>query len=301
MNAFDLLTMPITYDIIISDFGRDATIEYLRLVASLEKKLIGLILKPENLEFYDEYRRIMFSVIGDLNYFKETMIEENIVKRKCLTDEILIGVGRTANLNNEFVDRVAFSVIQEIISAIDRNHLNIRILIPCNTLSSLTKTIEGIITSEEKLIRINKLNSNKLIGIERISSAKIIIKTVPDSVMNYLSVNKNPYKKMNLLVLGTSETNLIYNALSVLYPINIIPLTLRDQELINNAIVASIGGNSKLVKQCTKTLEMEIIEPIKNKFSNLIILEACTDFHLGLGLNSLEVFASETVTDLYRF
>ena len=70
ISAADLLRMKITYDIVISDFGRDATIEYLCRVSSLEKRLIERVLVRDNLEFFDEYRRIMFTVVADLSYFK---------------------------------------------------------------------------------------------------------------------------------------------------------------------------------------------------------------------------------------
>lgn len=64
-----LIKSPIIYDIIIGDFGRDATIEYLRFIVKYERQSIDRILNDSQTTFYDEYRKIMFSAICELSYF----------------------------------------------------------------------------------------------------------------------------------------------------------------------------------------------------------------------------------------
>jgi hypothetical protein len=298
VNARDLLLMPITYDIIVSDFGRDATIEYLRIVATSEKRLINKVLENEHREFFDEYRRIMFTVIGDLAYFKEKAISESAVHNGFLTEDILIGLG-SSPMSDGFVDRVSFSVIQEILAAIDRGHQRLRIMIPCNGLTVLAKKIEAVIRSGGELERIVSAYSSTISNLEKITSTTISVETVPNAVIRHLAKTNNQRETLQLLVLGTRGVNEIYRSFLNSYPMRILALTDLEYDLIDKTIVASIGGERTEIESCRRALHKELIQP-RNEYSNLVILEACTDFQLGLGLSSLEVFAEAMVSDCYE-
>jgi len=300
LTARDLLKMRITYDIIVSDFGRDATIEYLRLMAASEKRLIKTILEPDGHEFFDEYRRIMFTVIGDLAFFKELAIAESAASNGYLTEDILIGLGSFTIMSHEVVDRIALGVIQEAFAAIDRGHERLRVMIPCNTLSSLAKKLGQMICSAEELRRIVEAYAPALPDFERIAAAHISVHTVPEAVMRYLAEIKMSGEMTHLLVLGTRGTNALYKALTDSYAIDVLPIKDWEYELIHRAVVASIGGDQNEVDLCCVELQKELIEPRSDLFDNLVVLEACTDFHLGLGLSSLEVFADAMVADCYQ-
>lgn len=298
VSAVDLLRMPITYDIIISDFGRDATIEYLRLVATNEKRLIKKILEKDGHEFFDEYRRIMFTVVGDLAFFKETAIAESASRIGCLTEDILIGLG-SSSMSKEFVDRVSLSVIQEVLAAMDRGHQRFRVMIPCNGLSVLAKKIEEIICSADELERILADYSPMRSDSHKIAATPISVQTVPTAVMRHLTKAQNLPETLQLLVLGTRGVNGIYESLTESKSTRILPLTDREYQLIDKAIVASIGGDLNEIELCRKRVQEELVQP-HGGLSNLVVLEACTDFHLGLGLSSLEVFAEAMVADCYE-
>lgn len=300
LTAGDLLEMRITYDIIVSDFGRDATIEYLRLMSRSEKRLIKTILEPDGHEFFDEYRRIMYTVIGDLAFFKELAIAESAASNGYLTEDILIGVGAFPIMTQEVVDRVALSVLQEALAAIDRGHERLRVMIPCNTLSALAKKIGQIIRSAEELRRIVEAYAPALPEFERVVFAHIRVYTVPEAVMRHLAEIKMPGEMTHLLVLGTRDTNAFYESLADSYAINVLPVKDWEYELIHRAVVASIGGDKNEVDLCCNQLQKELIEPRSDLFDNLVVLEACTDFRLALGLSSLEVFADAMVGDCYR-
>lgn len=299
VRTSDLLEMHTTYDIIVSDFGRDATIEYLRLVSESEKQLIETILARDGYEFFDEYRRIMFTVIGDLAFLKESAIATNATNNGYLTEDILIGLG-SSPMSQEFVDRMILSVIQEVLAAMDRGHKRLRLMIPCNTLSDLTKKVGRMIRSGEELKRTVKAYAPTIYDYDKTVAAQISVHTVPEAVMRHLAEIKEPGEMTHLLVLGTRNTNAIYEALSKSYAINVLPLNDLDYELIDKAIVASIGGEWNKVDLCREQLQKDIIEPRSDFFEDLVVLEACTDFRLGLGLNSLQVFAEAMVADCYQ-
>jgi len=299
MTAKKILEMPIIYDIIISDFGRDATLEYLRLVSISEKRTIESILEKEGYKFFDEYRRIMFTVIADLAFLKKTAIEEGKSKDGFISDNILIGLGSTT-MSQEFVDHVTLSAIQEIFMAIHRGHKRFRIMIPCNTLSGLAKEIGQKLKSIHELERIVKTYSPTLVDYEKIVLADISVHTVPQSVIHHLPQKYIGNNAIQLLVLGTRGTNSIYRGLSDGESITILPITESEQEIIEKAIVASIGNHQADIELYQQQIRKKIIEPNLKQQENLVVLEACTDFHLGLGISSLEVFANAMVMDCYK-
>ena len=67
-----LRNIPYVYDIVLSDFGRDATIRLVTKLVDGERTRIRQVLDTEGdsrkTPFFDEYRRIMFTCVGDLAY-----------------------------------------------------------------------------------------------------------------------------------------------------------------------------------------------------------------------------------------
>ena len=67
---------------------------------------------------------------------------------------------------------------------------------------------------------------------------------------------------------------------------------------IDEAVLASISGRTEDIKVATKLLNKEILD--KYSISNTTtIIEACTDFNLDIGRNSLQMFAQWMVRDCY--
>ena len=294
----DLLTAEITYDIIVSDFGRDAALEYLRLAAAAEKRTIVAALGPSGHAFFDEYRRIMFTAVGDIAFFKEKAIRDSVSQHGYLTEDILVGDGLSP-FTTEFVDRVAVTVAQEALAAIDRGHRHLRVAIPCNGLSNLATAIGRLISSEEELVRLAQAFDLSTSSLVRVGAAPIPIRTVPEAVVRQLA-DQRPGSHQNLLVLGTRGANAIYGALTDSDSIRVLPLDDSEFELITRAIVSSIGGTRADVAQCREQLDHTIIRARRDDLENLVVLEACTDFHFGLGLSSLQLFAEAMVEECYR-
>ncbi len=295
----DVLEAPVTYDLIVSDFGRDAAIEYLKLVAARERRLIEPILRGAGCEFFDEYRRIMFTVIADVAFFKRSAIANSTKNCGYLTEDILVGVGATP-ISRDFVDRVAISVVQEILAALGRGHELLRVAIPCNGLSVLAQEVARIISSEMELSRIVGVYAPGMLDFSRIATARIRVRTVPEAVVQHLAAGQEPGRHAHLLVLGTRGTNAQYELLTNSSALIALPIEDAEYELIERSIVASIGGDLKEIAKCRERLGEELITPRRRLFEDLIVLEACTDFRLGLGVSSLELFADAMVADCYN-
>lgn len=292
--AQSLLSQQLTFDIIVSDFGREASIEFLRLAAVKERQVIQSLLRLNNLEFFDEYRRIMFSMIGDVAYFKKTLIGEVFDKRGYLTDEVLIGLGQT-DTTADFEKNVFFCVLNEVLGAINRGYGQIRIVIPCNTLSTFTFKMGRILNDLTTLESIIDTFDKRIIGYECIKKAKITVHTVPEAVIEKASRDMNTH----LLLLGTAHTNEIYKRLCFNTGLQIIELDSREQKIIDQAIVGSIGGDIAEMAKHRNELMIELVQPRQLQNEKLLVIEACTDFKLNIGLSSLEIFAHEMVSKCY--
>jgi hypothetical protein len=299
LNPRDLLGGPVTYDLIISDFGREAAIEYLHLAARYEKQLIDSILRVGGYRFFDEYRRMMFTLIGDVAFFKEAMIADSTSRDGFLSETILVGVGFSP-ASRDFIKRVTISIAQEALAALGRGHQRLRVAIPCNGLSYLAKEVVRIINSDVEL-RLLLEESNSGIQPNQIRLPPISVHTVPEAVVHHLAGIQQAGENIYLLVLGTRGAHAQYELLTNSTTINVLPIADHEFELLNRSIVAAIGGDPEEVTRSREQIRVELIEPRKRLFNNLVVLEACTDFRLGLGLNSLDLFAQAMVADCYRF
>ena len=180
-NIEKLIKSPIIYDIIIGDFGRDATIEYLRFIAKYEHQSIEKILNDSQITFYDEYRKIMFSAVCELSYFKENVIKECIKNNTILSNDVLFAVADNP-MTSDFIERVTLRILQEISQAIDRGYVKIRLITPCNSLSTLTNLIKRSIESGNYKKNVHYKEIFKNIETYR----NIEFCTIPQKVITYL-------------------------------------------------------------------------------------------------------------------
>ncbi|HMG13927.1 MAG TPA: hypothetical protein VK590_00700, partial [Saprospiraceae bacterium] len=106
-------------------------------------------------------------------------------------------------------------------------------------------------------------------------------------------------KKLNLIILGVKEANIYYKKLAKEFNINILSLKKSEYEIIELAVIASINGELQDLKRIRKLLQDIIIQPRKEKYENIVVIEACTDFTFGIGKNSLTCFADVMVRECY--
>lgn len=297
-----ILKYPYFYDIILSDFGRAAAIEYIKSVSELEQKVIQRHFLDKGSEFYDEYRRIMFTVIADLGYFKNRQINAAVPKGKVDSD-ILIGF-KGNPIPDDVRDKIAVTVIEQVYLALNRGYKNIRIIIPCNTISPLGHHIYDLLSNPEEfntiLTRHSGLSHSSPV-FSLLADAKFSLCTPPALVID--EIRKAHTGKVSLLVFGTPITVEIYKSLIVKlgleYQLTVLPLESAEQDLVNQVIEAAISGDSALSDSIKKEIIDKIILPRQNVAGDLRVIEACTDIRLGLGINSLDVLVTRSVTDVY--
>jgi hypothetical protein len=244
----------------------------------------------------------MFTVIADLGYFKSRQINSAIPKGKVDSD-ILIGF-KGNPIPDDVRDKIVVTVIEQVYLALNRGYKNIRIIIPCNTISPLGHHIYDLLSNPEEFNTILTRHS----GVSHSSpvfsllvDAKFSLYTPPALVID--EIRKAHAGKVSLLVFGTPVTVEIYKSLIVKlgleYQLTVLPLESAEQDLVNQVIEAAISADSALSDSIKKKIIDKIILPRQNVAGNLRVIEACTDIRLGLGINSLDVLITRSVTDVY--
>jgi hypothetical protein len=298
----NLLKYPYFYDIIISDFGRAAAIEYVRAVAELEQMTIQRHFLDKGSAFYDEHRRIMFTVIADLGYFKKRQINSAIPKGK-IDSDILIGF-KGQPMPDDIRDRIAIAVLEQVYLTLNRGYKNIRIIIPCNTISPLGHYIFNLVSNPEEFKAMMILHC----GVSRsspvfslLADAVFSLYTPPTLVID--EIRKAHAGKVSILVFGTPLTVQIYKShilkLGLGNQLTVLPLEFDEQDLVNKVIEAAISGDTAASDSIKEEIRNRIILPRQNITEELKVIEACTDIRLGLGINSLDVLVTRAVNDAY--
>jgi hypothetical protein len=296
-TAAEVLATPFTFDIIVGDFGRDASVEYVRLVAQREREMLQTILKAHGNEFFDEYRRIMYTASNDVAFLKQPAITE-AAEHGALTDTILIGMGTTP-ISADFIGRLTTLIVQEAAVALYRGHRRIRAAIICNGLSDVAKHIGEALPVGDALIEMAKRHGVSVVGREPPGAASITVHTIPEAVMRRISAGESMPNKRRLLALGTSNTRSIYESWADAYQVEILPVDNDEQDLIDRAIVASIVGDEGEIDELRSELRSKVIEPRTRSLDGVVVVEACTDFRLHVGISSLELFVDEMIADAY--
>ena len=301
-NMTNLLAFPYFYDIIISDFGRAAAVEYIRSVAELEQRTIQRHFIDKGSAFYDEYRRIMFAFIADLGYFKKRQIDAS-VPEGTIDSDILIGF-KGNPIPDDVRDKIAVAVIEQVYLALNRGYKNIRIIIPCNTISPLGNYIYNLVNNPDEfktiLVRHSGVSESSPVFALR-ADAKFSVYTPPALVID--EIRKAHAGKVSILVFGTPVTVEIYKSLIMKLGLNnqltVLPLESGEQELVKQVIEAAISGDTASADSIKEGIKGRIILPRQNTAGDLRIIEACTDIRLGLGINSLDVLVNRAVNDVY--
>jgi hypothetical protein len=297
-----LLKYPYYYDIIVSDFGREAAIEYVRSVCELEQKIVQHHFLGEGSTFYDEYRRIMFTFIADLGYFKNRQIDSATAKGK-IDSDILIGF-KGEEIPDDIRDRITITVLEQVYLALNRGYKNIRIIIPCNTISPLGHYIYDLVSNPQEFNTFITRHS----GIRPSSQVQSLLTetrfglcTPPALVID--EIQKTHAGKVSILVFGTPVTVQIYKShilkLGLADQLTVLPLEPGEQALVNQVIEAAISGDTALSDSIKEEINSRIILPRRNAAGDLSVIEACTDIRLGLGINSLDVLVARSVNDAY--
>ena len=89
MTTIDL-NVPPTTAVVLGDFGRDAALRFCARLSALERAHIAARL-PGNTSFFDEYRRLSLTLVGDLPYVKERVLRAVRGEGGLLDTRVLVG------------------------------------------------------------------------------------------------------------------------------------------------------------------------------------------------------------------
>lgn len=284
-----ILNTDLYYDLIISDFGRNAAVRYLTLLEKLEEKKIKQQLDPLKLKFYDEYRRIMFNMIAEIYTFKQHEIEDQISRLNLINENILIGVGGT-EMSSFFYDAFLKRVLTIIATIPEAIYKEVRVSIICNSLSPLIEDIVAKLNSTSTLkLEVERLGLPEEI-VDQVSKFTIKSRTLPKSAINQLGTDA-PY-----LILGLKNAAKYYADYKA---IDIIKLTDKEYKILDQAVVSSVSNDDSLIEQSRLQLK-DIVDKYSQIHAKMNIIEACTDFQFGLGNDSIALFAKDMVEEVYN-
>jgi hypothetical protein len=297
-----LLRQPYVFDIVVSDFGRESSIEFVRSAAILERRVARSFLSGPDEPFFDEYRRLMFVLVGDLAYFKSTQIAAYL-DSGVLDRNILVGISDTS-IPPDLIARIEESVLFQLEYALSRGYRHIRVVIPCNTLAPASASLQRLFGNRQELFaRVYATEGCRPASVDpaSVQTAQLEVLTVPAVVLDYIDEVRP--EGAGLLVLGTPATVTLYrqelaNRASEARH-SIVSLNSAEQQLINDAVVASIDGDSSVVRQLRQRIESDVVAVRRGRSEDLVVIEACTDFDLGLGLGSRTLFMARLVSDAY--
>ena len=119
------------------------------------------------------------------------------------------------------------------------------------------------------------------------AAADITVHTVPEMVLRHMAEKHRAGERPPLLVLGTRTAHAAYRALAGPCGFQVLALDGHEFELVNEAIVAAVGGDEVEIGRSRERVQRELVEPRRRTHGELAVLEACTDLQLGLGLSSL--------------
>jgi hypothetical protein len=292
--------IPYVYDVVLSDFGRASTVRLLTELVDKERtriqKLLDMECGPRVAPFFDEYRRIMFSCVGDVAYIKQDILSERQrMKPSLLDSSVLYGVKGT-EISDEAIGRIADIASFEVEQAFKRGYRRFRLVIPCNTLAIIDNDLASAIRKRLSMIEVNLSSINGNGQNWRFKkNGELTIYTVPKAVLKYVN-SSNTNAKLTLV--GTSLAQEEYKrALKELgmESISIVEFSHEEQEVMDELLVASIGGDGGYVDMMKKELRQKVL----SRYQTSIVVEASTDFNFGIGINSLQMFADVLLDDVY--
>lgn len=272
------------HDIIIGGFGRSGLLRYFHYFSNFEKNLIKAKLAGE--DFYDEYRLVNYTVIGELRRIKSRYLD---FYKKGFDRSILVGVKGGISLEEIFPDFIR-EILPHLNTVISKGSREIRVIIPCNTLAELSIKMEHVLTAKDGIqqyyhpkteTEINEFN----FFLRHHESLTIQVPTVPEAVLK--SDKLDGAKK--ILLIGTISAIKAYSSIINRhhFQIEIVELNDLNNNLNFDVILKSIGGEKP---------DTSFLSKLPN---DIKIVSACTDVEIPGTIDSVTEFAKHLASEIY--
>ncbi len=112
--------------IVISDFGRDAALRFCLALAQEERRYIQETYLKKH-PFFDEYRRIILALIGDLPFAKSEILK--MYQDRYLDNRVLIGFPGGVKLD-DVIPQLGALIFQEVTNALRRRMADVVVMLP---------------------------------------------------------------------------------------------------------------------------------------------------------------------------
>lgn len=286
--------------LVLGDFGRDAAVRFCGTLAAAERAHIQQNL-PADAGFFDEYRRLTLTLVGDLGYVKGPWLVSHIRQSRLLDKTILVGFPGGPS-PAQVQARLGVLALEAMRGPVERGCRQVLVLLPCNTLAPVSWGLAANFASPEAIQ--NMLDEAGWPGdpcvpafIERLTEVELAFPTVPEAVIQRVERDGGTH----LLPMGTEGIAGTYRRVLSRQQssLKMAALPPGGQGQVLDAIQAAIAGDSGARRAAREALEGLRDRSKAAHGPGLMAVEACTDLDYEVGLDSNAVYAQEVVRMAY--
>jgi len=256
---------------------------------------------PDEAPFFDEYRRITLTVVGDLPFTKGPQLDALRASGEPVDEKVLVGFPGGPS-PGEVADRLGILVLEALAGPLARGARRAVVALPCNTLApvswALERAFEDRGSLEEMLDRAGVAGRGDLLDIAAAASdLALSLPTVPSAVFA-AAAERGASAVLPLGTVGIVQT---YEDARERTPgaAPVAPLPSADQRAVLDAIQACLGGAPADLDRATGSLRAVVDRARREHGGGLTAVEACTDLRLGVGLDSNVAYARAVVSEIY--
>lgn len=286
--------------IVLGDFGRDAGIRFCSEMARRERRRVRELL-PAGAPFFDEYRRIALTLVGDLPFVKERVLEPFRRSERTLDDRVLVGFdGGPAP--RVVAARLGILVLEALAGPVARGAEQAVIALPCNTLAPVSWALDCHFTDRGGVAALlDEVGGDARPRLERdaMAVADLLLEfpTVPTAALAAAGARGADV----VLPLGTPGIAETYRRARrrMRGAPEVVDADDLTRGVVADAIHAAIGGDAAAI-EAQRVALLKIVERARDRStSTLEAIEACTDLDYGVGLDSTSAYAESIVDTVY--
>ncbi len=286
--------------VVLADFGRDASIRFCAELSRCERARVIARL-PAGSPFYDEYRRITLSVVGDLPFAKQPQLETYRRSGAPLDRGVLVGFpGGPAP--DEVAARLGVLLLEALSGPVRRGMARAIVALPCNTLAPVAWALDCGFTDEASLVDMladaGAADRRDLRDIAAaVTEMSLEFPTVPHAALREIRAAG----ASAVLPLGTAGIVETYERARRRLPRSpeVVAPDDEGQGTTLAAIQACIGGDDQELFRAAEALRAVVDRAGQGISGELTAVEACTDLTLGVGLDSNAAYARFIVESVY--
>jgi hypothetical protein len=135
------------HHLIVGDFGREGTLRYFSEFSHAEREVVSASLSDP---FFDEHRRVRYSIVGLLRDIKREFIAEYERAGRPLDEGVLVGV-RGGLKTDDILDAMVGCLAPWLLLALTSGAARVKVIVPCNTLAPVLPSLEGALRDFDRL------------------------------------------------------------------------------------------------------------------------------------------------------